>query len=79
MSPVIVRSRGYRVIIFTNDHPPAHIHVRRAGKKARVRLEPVELLNDYGYSSREIKQILKLVQDNQTVLLTQWDRYHTSR
>ncbi len=79
MSPTIIRPRNYRVIIFTNDHPPAHVHVRRAGNEARVGLEPVVLLDNYGFSSREVKQILQIVRDNQTALLTSWDSIHPSR
>jgi len=66
-------------MIFTNDHSPAHVHVRRAGNEARINLDPIEVMNNYGFSNREIKQILRIIEDNQTLLLTEWDNIHPSR
>jgi hypothetical protein len=40
--PTVLRVGGYQSIIFTSDHPPAHIHVRREGKLAKVSLDAVE-------------------------------------
>lgn len=79
MSPTIIRPRNYQVMIFTNDHPPAHVHVRRAGNEARISLDPIEVMDNYGFRNREIKQILRIIEDNQTLLLTEWDNIHPSR
>lgn len=36
--PVVLRIDGARVVIFPNDHPPAHVHVRAAERKAIILL-----------------------------------------
>lgn len=41
--PPVLRVGGYQFIIFTSDHPPAHVHVRRDGKLAKVRLDRLSL------------------------------------
>lgn len=69
MSPTVLRQRGYRVMIFLNDHPPARVHVSKAGNEARVRLDPVEILHNYGFSMREIREILDMVAEDQENLL----------
>jgi hypothetical protein len=46
MSPTILRQGGYQVTIFANDHLPPHVHVRRAGNAARIRLDPIEVLHN---------------------------------
>ena len=79
MSPTVLREKGFQVVIFSNDHPPAHVHVRRSGKVARIRLEPVETLHNHGFNTRELGAILTIVQDNQDVLLEAWDAIHESR
>ncbi len=79
MSPTVLREKGFQVVIFSNDHPPAHVHVRRSGKVARIRLEPVEALHNHGFNTRELGNILTIVQDNQDVLLEAWDSIHESR
>jgi hypothetical protein len=55
MSPVILRKGKYMVVIYVKDHPPAHTHVKSAGKEAKIRLDPVEVLEkwDEFYASRE--------------------------
>jgi hypothetical protein len=73
MSPTILRQDGYQFIIFTNDHPPPHVHVRHAGRAVRVRLKPIEVLHNTGYNNRELGKILAIVEANQALLLATWD------
>jgi len=39
--PTILRQGGFDVMIFTNDHPPAHVHLFKAGAEAVLDLAPV--------------------------------------
>ncbi len=41
--PTVVRNSGFRVVIYTNDHDPAHVHVLKDGTETRVLLEPISL------------------------------------
>jgi hypothetical protein len=38
MMPTILREGGFAVMIFTRDHPPAHVHVLKAGGAVKVSL-----------------------------------------
>lgn len=67
------------MMIYLNDHPPAHVHVSKAGSHARIRLEPVEMLHNYGFSPRDMGRILSIVAENQMNLLAKWDRIHPER
>lgn len=77
MSPVVLRQGKYTVVIYTHDHPPAHVHVQSAEKEARVALNPVEVLNNWGFKPREIRAILKLIQAHQQHLLDKWHEIHS--
>jgi hypothetical protein len=77
MSPVVLRSGQYTVVIYTKDHPPAHVHVRSAEKEARITLDPVEVMDNYGFKPSEIRAILKLIQSHQEELLAKWREIHT--
>jgi len=72
VSPVVLRQGAYTVIIYTRDHPPAHVHVKSADKEARVRLNPVEVTDNWGFRPSETRAILKLIQDHQRELLDKW-------
>ncbi len=77
MSPVVLRSGQYTVVIYTRDHPPAHVHVKSADKEARIALDPVEVMDNYGFKPGEIKAILKLIQTHQNDLLAKWKEIHS--
>jgi hypothetical protein len=79
MSPTVLRERAYRVKIYLNDHAPAHVHISKAEKDARVQLEPVLILHTYGFNTRELAEIEELVRANQTKLLAKWDEIHPER
>jgi hypothetical protein len=76
MSPTVLRKDAYHVVIFANDHPPAHVHVRAAGNVARVQLEPLRLMDAYGYTGRQLRAIMNLVSDNLELCLAKWDELH---
>ena len=79
MSPTVLDKRGYRFVIYLNDHPPAHVHVRKAEKDARVRLDPVEILHNFGFTRRELREIIDRVTEHQGALLAEWDIIHPER
>ena len=70
---------GYRFKIYLNDHTPAHVHVQRDEKEARISLIAIEVVSNIGFHSRELTHIVKLVEKHQDLLLAMWDTYHESR
>lgn len=77
MSPVVLRKGKYEVVIYTRDHSPAHVHVQSAEKGARIILNPVEVLDNWGFKSGEIRAILRLIQAHRSELLAKWDELHS--
>jgi Domain of unknown function (DUF4160) len=59
--PTVLRFDGLRVVVYTNDHRPAHVHVIGRGCEAVFNLNcwtgPVEVRENYGFSGREIARI----------------------
>jgi hypothetical protein len=74
--PTVLREGGYQIMIFTSDHPPPHVHVRHAGRLAKVNLEPVSFTRTGGLNAGEQSEILQVVQANQSFLLAEWDRLY---
>ena len=69
-----------RVVIYRNDHRPAHVHVIGPGCEAVFNLNgpagPVELRENYGFSRREIAQIESMLMDHLIGLCSEWERIH---
>jgi len=76
MSPVIKTIRGYAIIVYPNDHLPAHVHAEKANKVARVTLAPVQVLDWYGYSERELREIVDIVRENKGHCWAIWHKIH---
>lgn len=81
MSPTVLnrREHGFDVRIYTKDHAPAHVHVFNSDSEAKVSLDPIEVLDNWGFSNRAIKTICDLILEHQVRLLQVWDTYHPIR
>jgi hypothetical protein len=69
-----------RVVIYSNDHRPAHVHVIGRGCEAVFNLNcpagPVELRENYGFSRRVIAQTANVLIDHLNDLCSEWERIH---
>jgi hypothetical protein len=56
--PSVLRFGGLRVVVYPNDHDPAHVHVMGGGCEAVFNLNcpagPVEVRENYTFSRREL-------------------------
>lgn len=77
MSPTIIYSRGFAIKIYYNDHPPAHVHVMKDGKRAKVLLSPARLWES-DMKDGDTRQAVNLVKKNHDRLIAEWDMIHGS-
>ena len=72
----VLRSGGLRVIVFTDDHPPAHVHVFGDGE-AKIDISgPVPRLIASTMRQGELRKASALVADRQALLLEKWRELH---
>jgi hypothetical protein len=76
---VVHRAHGFRFVIYTSDHEPAHIHVTGPGH-AKVNLLGAdgrpETLFSVGIKRGEMKRLLSEIAKHQTDFLEAWERIH---
>lgn len=77
--PRVIREDGYTIRIYLNDHIPAHVHVIKAEKEARITLDEIEVMDNIDFTSKELRRIIEIVEIHQEKLLEVWDTYHESR
>ncbi|MDE2637612.1 MAG: DUF4160 domain-containing protein [Chloroflexota bacterium] len=70
------RRHGFDVVIYTNDHGPAHVHVFRGRNKLKAELQPVRIVYSRGFNSRARRRIRALLEEHHTLLLREWTRLH---
>lgn len=74
--PTVLRIGRFRFYFFSNEgEEPPHIHVKAAEDEAKFWLNPMELASNFGFSSRELNEIGRLVQNNEQFLLEVWNEH----
>ncbi len=75
----VLRGAGFRVVIYPNDHAPAHVHLVGSGE-AKINLLGAgghpHLVWATGMSMGDIRKGMQLVTDHQETLLEAWGRLH---
>jgi len=78
--PTILMIFGLRVVVYPNDHRPAHVHMQGNGCEAVFNLacphRTVELRENYGFSRKELTRIASGLQDHLVSLCNAWRTIH---
>ncbi len=76
--PEIFREQGFKVVIYFDDHEPAHVHIYKGDSEIRIQIKgQCEILSVKGsISSKEQKKAMKLVTTHQSELLQIWEEIH---
>ncbi|KPL17492.1 MAG: hypothetical protein AMS26_00850 [Bacteroides sp. SM23_62] len=74
--PTVLRVKGYRFFFFSNEgHEPIHIHVEKAESYAKFWLDPIRIAIDFGFNSKELREINSIIEEHQELLIEKWDEY----
>lgn len=75
----VLRAHGLRVVIFANDHVPAHVHVLGDGE-AKINLLGADgaphLVWADKMSRGEVRRAVRVVVEQQAFLLARWEDIH---
>ena len=78
--PTVKRIQGLRVAVYPNDHRPAHVHVIGAGREAVFDLNcpsgPIEVRENYGFSSAQVRKIKAALAVDLARLCAKWTTMH---
>ena len=75
----MLRAHGLRVVIYANDHRPAHVHVFGDGE-AKIDLLGADGTPDLvwadGMTRGEVRRAMRIVVEQQAFLLARWEDIH---
>ncbi|MDX1995709.1 MAG: DUF4160 domain-containing protein [bacterium] len=76
--PTVLKSGEFKVLIFVNDHPPAHVHVRKGAMLAKISLEAdVKLIRyDKDLGMGDLRKMMTIVQEHRDFLLEKWNELY---
>lgn len=74
----ILRLAGFRIVIFSDDHEPAHVF---GDGEAKINLSSgstrrPELIWAVGMKHADVRKCMRLVEENRETLLAYWDEIH---
>lgn len=76
---VIHRAHGFRFVIYTADHDPAHIHITGAGQ-AKINLSGPdggpELVYVIGIKQSDMRRLMSEVIERREEFIKEWERIH---
>ena len=71
--PTVLRKSGFQIIIWTDDHPPMHVHDFKAEAELIVYLgdenTSATVRENYAMRRSNVRQALRLVAENQDFLI----------
>ena len=73
--PTALRIGPYRFYFYSYDcGEPRHMHVDRENKSAKFWLDPVvSLVENHGYSRKELRELEQVAKENLGALKNEWD------
>jgi hypothetical protein len=78
--PTVLRFNGLRIVIYTNDHWPPHVHVIGAGREAKIALggmgQRPSIVTNEGLSRGELTAALTEIDLNGELLIRRWREIH---
>jgi hypothetical protein len=78
--PTVLRLANLRVVIYPNDHRPAHVHVIGNGCESVFRLNcphgRVALRENYGFGRLELTRIEQKLNMQVSELCREWEKIH---
>jgi hypothetical protein len=78
--PTVLRFDGLRVVVYPNDHRPAHVHVIGNGCEAVFELgrtgDSPALRENHGFSEVDVNRIRRRIAANQEFLIDEWRKIH---
>ena len=74
--PTVMRMGPYRFYFHSHEpNEPPHVHIDRDNDSCKFCLDPVALVRNLGFSAKELRDIEKIIRENQQHLWETWYEY----
>jgi hypothetical protein len=71
--PTVLLINGYRFFFFSNEkNEPLHIHIEKAEKYAKFWIDPLFVAINYGFTSKELREISEIIDNNEIHIRDKW-------
>jgi uncharacterized protein YpmS len=71
----IFRFNNIVFYFYSQDHEPVHVHIRQAGKNVVIVIDALEVKNNKGFRSNEIRLLQEKVNEYKILIKEVWYEY----
>lgn len=77
--PTVLNVGPYRLYFYSHEpNEPPHVHIDRDTQSCKFWLNPVALARNLGFSARELRDIEKIIIENEPHCLEAWNEYFSN-
>ena len=78
MCPTVLRTDGFRFLVFSREsrYEPAHVHIRKGGAVGKLWLDPLRWEYSEGFTPAEQRRIVELAERSRPLLLRAYRERH---
>jgi len=75
--PTVLRLNGFRMVIYTADHDPMHVHAIHSNGEAVIGISSApRVIRSGGLTDKELKIACTIVKDHAEMLASAWEDIH---
>lgn len=52
-----------------------HIHIEKAGKYAKLWIDPIFVAVNYGFTGKELREISEIIEKNEVLIRDKWNEH----
>ncbi|QFS87706.1 MULTISPECIES: DUF4160 domain-containing protein [Marinobacter] len=72
--PTLLLLNGFKFFFYANDHPPAHVHVLKGERWAKIEV-PTLAVKYSNLKNQELRECLSIVERHQSDFLESWNAW----
>jgi hypothetical protein len=74
--PTVFNCKGYKFFFYSNEgFEPPHIHVRLQNSEAKFWMPGCQLVWDYNFNAKELREILNILEENKSFIMEKWNEH----
>jgi hypothetical protein len=77
MSTILINSVRFQ--IYSKDHEPAHVHVKKDGAELIINLVDFTVIKNKGFNPRAETNAINIIRENQDMFIRVWRRIHENK
>ncbi|MFA7492032.1 MAG: DUF4160 domain-containing protein [Proteiniphilum sp.] len=67
---------GLRFYFYADEHLPIHVYIENSDGRAKINIEPIEVLYNKGIKSQDIKKAIRIVETYREEIIEKWNEFH---